>query len=546
MKQTFLSGLLFVGVLLGGTLGFWLAGDGWTIFDAFYMTVISVTTVGYGEVRELTNAGRIVAISVLFAGLGIFGFVISQITSFIVSGELGGLFARKRLRERVRKIANHVIVCGLGKRGAWIARSFTLKGTESLSAIELDPNVSAVTDLRNAGVVVEVGNANNVKNIEQIGLNTASHIVVVAGSDEENLAIAKEVYKAVRNLDTPPLIVAGVERYETRSYFSDRLGVLGISLISFRSEAALRLAHQLMIEWIRVRKDIPALPLRIYIQTADCFRDEIVRAFVMTCQLTAKICPEVHVFQASLEAKSRFSDSFPAVSECAKLFWYDRTLETTAILDDLPDFAIFAMDSDTESLYAAERYLMRRPTLAPDRVVAFIQDTGDLREAALQTDPFKRQPKVLSSYEVHIEVGSLLSPTMESEGRAIHEAYRIEAMNNNQDPGAWETLPEFLRQSNRLAAMHKPIKEFFYNQLKANGVDEVEIVKHLTICEHQRWVAFHVMNGWRPSPITIADRRVRSETRCHHSIRAFDDLDNDTKLFNRKNVLQALGLETPI
>jgi hypothetical protein len=71
-------------------------------------------------------------------------------------------------------------------------------------------------------------------------------------------------------------------------------------------------------------------------------------------------------------------------------------MESTGIDDDLlPEIAIFAMGQDTESLYAAERYLMRRPGMRAERVIACIQDTGDLRDAALRPDPFKRETRIL-------------------------------------------------------------------------------------------------------------------------------------------------------
>jgi voltage-gated potassium channel Kch len=543
MNKNTLSAILFIGVLVGGTLAFWSVEDGWSWLDAFYMTVISVTTVGYGEVHELSSAGRLVAMAVLFCGLGIFGLVLSQITAFVVGGELAGVFERNRIKRRVANIRNHVIVCGLGKRGAWIAGKLSTESPGGVTAVELNLNADAVGDLRKKGLVVVGGNARESSNLQSIGLDKASRVVVVAGCDEENLAIAKEIQKSCASLPHPPAIIAAVERYETRSYFTDRLGEVGISLIGFRSQAALWLAHELTCEWVNALTHLPTKPLCIFLQAADEFCDEIVRAFAMTCQVTASIKPQIHLFKTSTDSESRFHDSFPAASHCIEIFWHQESMEATALDEDLqPDIALFATERDTSSLYAAERYLMRRPGLSPGQVIACIQDTGDLRDAALLPDPFKREPRILSFYETRRQTDPILSPAMDAEGRAIHEKYRSSAILENRDPGPWEKLPEFLRNSNRLAAMHAPIKKYFYDKLSSLGVDQERLLSHLTISEHSRWVAFHVMNGWRPSSTVITDRTLRTEARLHHSIAPFEKLDMPTKALDLDNVLLALGL----
>jgi hypothetical protein len=544
MNKNILSAVLFLGVLLGGTIGFVVVEEGWTWLDAFYMTVISVTTVGYGEVHELSTGGRLVAMAVLFCGLGIFGLVLSQITAFVVGGELAGVFERNAVKKRVSGIANHTIVCGLGKRGSWIASRLASNSPDSLTVIELNPLVASIVDLKNKGVVVVTGDARDAANLRLIGLEKASQVVVVAGSDETNLAIAQEIQKASSGLQHPPTIIAAVERYETRSYFSDRLGEVGISLLGFRSQASLWLAHELLVEWIGTLNGIPDKPLRIFVQTSEEFRNEIVRAFAMICQVTAETRPRIHLFQTTREAEERFQDSFPAASKCVELHWHRESMESTGIDDDLlPEIAIFAMGQDTESLYAAERYLMRRPGMRAERVIACIQDTGDLRDAALRPDPFKRETRILGFYETRGESAPIFSHAMEAEGRAIHDNYRSTALKENRDPGPWEKLPEFLKDSNRLAAMQRPIMQRFHNRLFSLGIDQAKILAHLTISEHSRWVAFHVMNGWRPSSTVIADRNLRSEARLHHSITSFDRLDTPTKELDLANVLRALGVD---
>ena len=112
----------FFGVILGGTLAFWAVEKDWTFLDALFMTMISVTTVGYGEVHELSAAGRFVAMLVIVSGLGIVTFVISNVTSYAVGGALGGAMERRRTAKKARKLTGHTVLCGLGSRGRALAR----------------------------------------------------------------------------------------------------------------------------------------------------------------------------------------------------------------------------------------------------------------------------------------------------------------------------------------------------------------------------------------------------------------------------------------
>ncbi len=540
------TAILLVAVLVCGTLGFFLVEEGWSLFDAFYMTVISVTTVGYGEVRELSTAGRVVAMAVLVCGLGIFGLVAAQIAGFVVNGELGGVFERKRTQRLVSQLRDHLVVCGLGARGAWIARSARVAPKAGdrrggLTAVELNRDVDVIDELRRAGAVVVNGNAREFAVLENVGINTAAQVVVAAGDDQNNLAIARDIQTAFDGVAMKPSVVAAVEKYETRSYFADRVGRLGISLMGFREQAALCMAQRLTLDLVDDMRELPVAPIRIAVEASDELRDEIVRALVMVCQITGGKRLNLHLFGATDESRQRFTDSFPATGLCAEVTWSGSSMESQSSDTTLPDIAIFARSSDDESLYAADRFLLRRPAMAANRVVACIQDTGDLRKLAAEPDPYKRQPLVLSLYEVRRDSGALVAHAMEPEAKALHASYRS-AVSRQNDPGSWEEISDFLRNSNRLAALHQPIKKRLWDRLGAESIGEQNILHHLCVSEHMRWMAFHVMNGWRPAEEVVNNRDERSRSRLHHSLIPYDDLDTATKQYDLRNVLQALGL----
>jgi len=125
-KQLIIISCLFIFVFLVGIIGFkTIGGETWSFFDALYMTVITMTTVGFGEVHPLSTEGRVFCIFLLIGGLGIIASAVSTMTAFLVEGELTGLLRRKKMENKLKSLSNHLILCGIGKVGFWIAEELT-------------------------------------------------------------------------------------------------------------------------------------------------------------------------------------------------------------------------------------------------------------------------------------------------------------------------------------------------------------------------------------------------------------------------------------
>lgn len=107
-------------VILFGTIGFRFI-EGVSIFEAFYMTIITITTVGYGEVFPLHQMGRVFAIFLIVGGTGYILFSVSIITQIAIEGRLQSIFGRRRLNVEIQKMQNHFILCGYGRMGKVIA-----------------------------------------------------------------------------------------------------------------------------------------------------------------------------------------------------------------------------------------------------------------------------------------------------------------------------------------------------------------------------------------------------------------------------------------
>ncbi|MDH3329134.1 MAG: potassium channel family protein [Desulfobulbaceae bacterium] len=125
-KRIFLAGIFLLIVTATGTTGYYLMGHfaqgstPWRVSDCFYMTVITLTTVGFGEVIDLTHVpgARLFTIFILLGGIGVAMYFVSTLTAFLVEGELTNVFWRKRMEKQIRKLTDHVILCGAEKVGA--------------------------------------------------------------------------------------------------------------------------------------------------------------------------------------------------------------------------------------------------------------------------------------------------------------------------------------------------------------------------------------------------------------------------------------------
>ncbi|MHC4140137.1 MAG: ion channel, partial [Planctomycetota bacterium] len=110
-KKIILSLILFIVVLLSGTVGYYFI-EGWDIFDSLYMTVITLSTVGFHEIEPLSKAGKAFTIGLIFFGLGVVAFAVNYGLKAIFEGEFQDVFGRRKLKKALESLKNHYIVCG--------------------------------------------------------------------------------------------------------------------------------------------------------------------------------------------------------------------------------------------------------------------------------------------------------------------------------------------------------------------------------------------------------------------------------------------------
>jgi len=192
-----------LGILFLGSLGFvWL--EGWSFFDGLYMTVTTLTTVGYGEVHPLSHTGRIYNMLLILAGMGVMLYIVSSLARVVVEGEIRQALGKRKLLTRIKRLKGHYIICGFGRIGEIIARQLKEKG---IPLVVVENNPEHVSRLEESGYSFVVGDATREEVLQEAGIERASGLVAVVHSDADNVYITL----TARSLKPDLYIVARAE-----------------------------------------------------------------------------------------------------------------------------------------------------------------------------------------------------------------------------------------------------------------------------------------------------------------------------------------------
>ncbi len=157
---------------------------GWV--DALYMTVITLGTIGYGEVRPLDTAGRFLTISIIVAGFATVVYAASVLTNVFSSGEASQHLQERRARKMQEQLRDHVIVVGFGRVGQAVVRSLQAIGR---SCVVIDTNTDLGDEIGDSGVPHVVGDATNEDHLRRAGIDHAAGLVAAADKDSTNLVV---------------------------------------------------------------------------------------------------------------------------------------------------------------------------------------------------------------------------------------------------------------------------------------------------------------------------------------------------------------------
>ena len=183
-RKFYLVAFTLVFILIFGISGFMLIED-WSFLDATYMMVITISTVGFGEVRPMTPEGRIFTIFLIMSTFGTFTYLISLVTTLIASGELGKNIKNYKILKIMNGLENHIIVCGLGRVGIQVAEDLKKAGFIVVAIEEKIENVKMVDE----DLIIINGDATNDETLLRAGLKKAKTIIACLPNDANNLFI---------------------------------------------------------------------------------------------------------------------------------------------------------------------------------------------------------------------------------------------------------------------------------------------------------------------------------------------------------------------
>ncbi len=168
-----------------GTFGYAMIED-WQTLDALYMTIITLATVGFKEVHDLSPEGKIFTIVLIISGTGIIAYTLSSLIQFTLEGQLRKILGRKKLENRISKLRNHYIICGYGRIGHLICREFQSRPTPF---VVVEKNPHHIELLEREGHMYVEGDATDDETLQAAGIEHAKGLITAVTSDTDNVYI---------------------------------------------------------------------------------------------------------------------------------------------------------------------------------------------------------------------------------------------------------------------------------------------------------------------------------------------------------------------
>ncbi len=228
LRRLVMAALALLAVLVIGTVGYMII-SGASLFDALYMTVITVGTVGFAETIPLGDAGRAFTMALILIGFGAMLFALGTFIDFVVEGHLKDLVEGRRMQTGIERLAGHHIVAGLGRVGQSVARLFAEEGAPFV-VIDRDPD--ALELAKGEGWLALDGDATDEEVLERAGVTRAKSLITALDTDSDNLyvtfsarAMSTDLFIVARSSHEsaePKLRRAGADRVMTPNVIGGR------------------------------------------------------------------------------------------------------------------------------------------------------------------------------------------------------------------------------------------------------------------------------------------------------------------------------------
>ena len=208
-RHLIFSVFLIVFIIILGVTGYMMI-EGWNLLDALYMTVETLTTVGYNEVHEMTRMGRIFTILLICIGVAFFLYVAGAVVQFMVEGRIRTILGRRRLDKKIDRLKNHYIICGYGRIGKVLCKMLLSKPID-LVVVEKDPDL--IPEMDADKILYVSGDATNEENLIKAGIQRAKGLIAALATDTENVFLVL----TARQLNPDLYIIARASRNESKT-----------------------------------------------------------------------------------------------------------------------------------------------------------------------------------------------------------------------------------------------------------------------------------------------------------------------------------------
>ncbi len=200
---------VFIALLAAGTAGFMII-ERWSFIDSLFMTVTTITTVGYREVQPLDTKGRVFTIFLVLFGVGTAFYLLTTFVALVIEGDLSAAFGVTRMKGRIEQLRDHHILCGYGRVGEEIAREFVER---KMTFVVVENNPTALQKAREAGCLVIEGDAASDEVLREAGVDRAHTLLAASDSDSGNTYITL----TAKALNPAIFVVARAAKRESES-----------------------------------------------------------------------------------------------------------------------------------------------------------------------------------------------------------------------------------------------------------------------------------------------------------------------------------------
>ena len=185
LKRLIIPGMIVSLVAIIGVIGY-IKVEGWSLIDAIYMVVITLSTVGFREVHDLSPLGRILTIFIIFAGVGSALYAAGLMIEMVMEGQIVGYRRRKKMERDIEEMKDHYIICGFGRVGHQVAVELL---AEKIPFVVIDPKPETAEEMGASSIPYIIGDMTKDKTLLEGGIKHAKGLIAAADSDTDNVFV---------------------------------------------------------------------------------------------------------------------------------------------------------------------------------------------------------------------------------------------------------------------------------------------------------------------------------------------------------------------